>query len=88
MGNSESPVLQMKRHPAEQYAMLSSPTAQQLDTPPDDRGGPRWGARPLHNVPTATSGTPAAGRPDAARVIMEQRSGIGPVSVGNGLFGR
>ncbi|KAF2831637.1 hypothetical protein CC86DRAFT_378434 [Ophiobolus disseminans] len=85
IGESESPVLQMKRHPTEQYAMMSSPAAQQLETPPDDQ---RWGPRPMNQGPPVPSGPPGAGRPDAARVPMTQRNGLGAVSVGNGLFGR
>lgn len=108
-GESESPVLQMKRHPADQggytespgsnprnlgalgqepCAMLSSPTAQHMDTPPDDQ---RWGSsmRPLNAGPNATpSGPPGPGRADTARMPMGPRNGLSTVSVGNGMFGR
>jgi hypothetical protein len=80
LGESESPVLQMKRHPTEQYAMLSSPAAQQIDTPPDDQ---RWANRPPYAGPVAPPGPP---RTDASRVPMTQRSSLGPVGIG--VFGR
>jgi len=85
IGESESPVLQMKRHPNEQYTVLSSPAAQQLGTPPDDQGGQRWGTRPMNQGPPGPLG---ASRADAARAPMTQSSGLGAVSVGSGLFGR
>ncbi|KAH7086981.1 Sds3-like-domain-containing protein [Paraphoma chrysanthemicola] len=109
LGESESPVLQMKRHPAEQlaytespashprnlgimgrdsYAILSSPAAQHMDSPRDDQ---RWGGgmRPVHSgASTTPSGPGGPGRADSARVSMTQRSGLGTVSVGTGLFGR
>ncbi|KAF1842670.1 uncharacterized protein K460DRAFT_356498 [Cucurbitaria berberidis CBS 394.84] len=108
IGESESPVLQMKRpqndHAAytdtpgsnprnpgmlgrENYGILSSPAMQ-----PDELGGQHWGGgsnRLLSSGPTtAPTSTPGPGRPDAARVPLTQRSGLGSLSVGNGLFGR
>jgi hypothetical protein len=112
LGESESPVMQMKRHPADQaaymdtpasnppnlgvlgrepYAMLSSPAAQQMDTPPDDQGGQRWGGnmRPMNaGLPGPPSGPPGPSRADSARMPMTQRNGLGAVSIGSALFGR
>lgn len=68
-----------------EYAMLSSPAAQHFDTPPDDQ---RWNNRPMMPGQVPPPGLPSTGRADATRVAMTQRSGLGTVSVGNGLFGR
>lgn len=112
VGESESPVLQMKRPPTdhtaymdtpgsnprnfgilgrETYPMMSSPALPHNDVP-DDQGGQRWGGnsiRPLNAIPaTGSTGPPGPGRPDASRTPLTQRSGLGTVSVGNGLFGR
>lgn len=111
LGDAESPVLHMKRAPAdhsaygegdprgnigvlsrETYGMMSSPAAQHMELPHDQGGGgQRWagsGMRPLNSGPNATSGQPGgSGRQDAARAPMTQRSGLGTISVGNGLFG-
>ncbi|KAF2035971.1 hypothetical protein EK21DRAFT_53397 [Setomelanomma holmii] len=109
LAESESPVLQMKRHPADQtayaetpgsnprnlgvlgresYAMLSTPAAQQIDTPLDDQGGQRWASSMRPGPSTTPSGPGGPGRPDAGLVPMTQRSGLGTVSVGSSLFGR
>ena len=107
VGESESPVLQMKRPPSdlplysetpvshprtyaglvrESYAnnphMLSSPAPPHVE---EDQSG-RWGGRP--NVAGGPPAASLSGRPDTSRVPMPQRSNLGTVSVGNGLFGR
>ncbi|KNG44664.1 transcriptional regulatory protein dep1 [Stemphylium lycopersici] len=117
LGDAESPVLHMKRAPAdhsaygetdprgnmsvlsrETYGIMSSPAAQHMELPHDQGGGgggggggQRWassGMRPMNSGPNATSAQPGStGRPDAARAPMTQRSGLGTISVGNGLFG-
>ncbi|KAI0619473.1 Sds3 multi-domain protein [Pyrenophora tritici-repentis] len=77
----------------ETYGMMSSPAAQHMDIP-HEQGGPRWvgnNMRPLNagSNPPPPSGPPGAGsRPDAARPPLPQRSGLGTISVGSGLFGR
>ncbi|KAH7372349.1 Sds3-like-domain-containing protein [Pyrenochaeta sp. MPI-SDFR-AT-0127] len=108
LGESESPVLQMKRPPndhssyrntpssnaqnlgvlgRESYGMFSSPATQ-----PEEQEGQSWtgGSMRPHNTgsTTASSGPPGSGRPDASRVPLSQRNGLGTVSVGSGLFGR
>ncbi|CAN9135566.1 unnamed protein product [Alternaria alternata] len=73
----------------ETYGMMSSPAAQHMDIP-QGQGGQRWGSsmRPINAEPNVAPGLPGAGQPDAARASLTQRSGLGTVSVGNGLFGR
>jgi hypothetical protein len=73
----------------ETYGMMSSPAAQHMDIP-HEQGGQRWGGsmRPINAEPNTAPGPPGAARPDAARVPLTQRSGLGTVSVGSGLFGR
>ncbi|CAN9345977.1 unnamed protein product [Alternaria alternata] len=73
----------------ETYGMMSSPAAQHMDIS-QEQGGQRWGSsmRPINAEPNVAPGLPGAGRPDAARASLTQRSGLGTVSVGNGLFGR
>lgn len=107
VGESESPVLQMKRPPnehlgytdtpgsnprilgvlgRESYATLSSPAVQ-----PEEQGGQHWSGsmRPLNaGAAPAPSGPPGPSRPDASRGSLTERSGLGSVSVGSGLFGR
>lgn len=78
--------------PRESYTsahMLSSPAAAHMEHQHEDA---RWGGsgpRPF-NSGAAPSGPSIPGRPDAARVPLTQRSGLGTVSVGSGsgLFGR
>jgi len=75
----------------ETYGMMSSPAAQHMDMS-HEQGGPRWvgnSMRPLNaGSNPQPSGPPGAGRPDAARPSLPQRSGLGTISVGSGLFGR
>jgi hypothetical protein len=73
----------------ETYGMMSSPAAQHIDIP-HEQGGQRWGGsmRPVNAEASTAPGPPGAARPDAARVPLTQRSGLGTVSVGSGLFGR
>jgi hypothetical protein len=74
----------------ETYGLTSSPAAQHMDTP-HEQGTQRWGSnnmRPLNAGSNTTPGPPGAGRPDAARAPLAQRSGLGTISVGSGLFGR
>ncbi|KAF2682354.1 hypothetical protein K458DRAFT_419754 [Lentithecium fluviatile CBS 122367] len=97
---SESPVLQMKRHPSEHHAYAETPGSLPRNSshyanpsplgphtePPSDEHPPRWsGMRQA-----VGSGSSIPGRPDSARAPLTQRSGLGPVSVGsgNGLFNR
>jgi hypothetical protein len=73
----------------ETYGMMSSPAAQHMDIP-HEQAGQRWGGsmRPINAELNTAPGPPGAGRPDVARAPLTQRSGLGTVSVGSGLFGR
>jgi len=97
---SESPVLQMKRHPGEHQSFAELPSSLPRNPGPYANTGPagpnaephtnehspRWGGMRQAVGP----GSSIPGRPDSARVPMTQRSGLGAVSVGsgNGLFNR
>ncbi|USP77324.1 hypothetical protein yc1106_04598 [Curvularia clavata] len=74
----------------ETYGMMSSPAAQHMDLP-HEHGGQRWvggSMRPMNSAPNPPPGQPGSARPDAARAPIPQRSGLGTISVGSGLFGR
>ncbi|KAF2253007.1 hypothetical protein BU26DRAFT_515387 [Trematosphaeria pertusa] len=104
IGESESPVLQMKRHPsdpppysetprniaslARESYAMSSPVGVPLE-PQSDEQALRWGGSGVRSLNTSTSAA-IPGRPDSTRIPLSQRSGLGTVSVGsgNGLFGR
>lgn len=71
--------------------VLSSPAAgeQLLEEP----GAARWsgnGVRPVGTSSVPAPGSHVPGRPEAGRLPLAQRGGLGPVSVGSagGLFGR
>lgn len=97
IAESESPVLQMKRHPSEHQAFAEPPGSLPRNMSPYANNAPnaeslldehsaRWGGMRQAVGP----GPSIPGRPDSARVPMTQRSGLGAVSVGsgNGLFSR
>jgi hypothetical protein len=100
IAESESPVLQMKRQPSEHHAYIEPPGSLPRNLahygasgpggpnqePALDDQSPRWGGVRQGAVP----GSSIPGRPDAARVPLTQRSGLGTVSVGSGvgLFSR
>jgi hypothetical protein len=107
-GESESPVLQMKRAPTdrvaysetpgagnrnlgilgrETYSMMSSPAAVLHMDAHREQGGQHWGGNNIQPPNAAVPGPPGGGRPDA-RAPLTQRSGLGTISVGSGLFGR
>ncbi|KAI4648028.1 hypothetical protein J4E93_004439 [Alternaria ventricosa] len=73
----------------ETYGMMSSPAAQHMEIP-HEQVGPRWvgSMRPMNAEPNTAPGPPGVARPDAARAPLTQRSGLGTISVGSGLFGR
>lgn len=101
IGESQSPVLQMKRHPGE-YQMYAEPSGSisrniaGMGREPyvmSSPGGSHMDAPPDDQPPRWGGMRPGAsisGRPDSARVPLTQRSALGAVSVGsgNGLFGR
>ncbi|KAF9699741.1 hypothetical protein EKO04_002361 [Ascochyta lentis] len=100
MGESESPVMQMKRPPAEYAAYIDTPGSHArnmgvlgrdtygiMSSPAAQHAEPH-----LHEPPTqrwgVTSGSPAMPPgPPGPRAPLAQRSGLG-MSVGGGIFGR
>jgi hypothetical protein len=107
-GESESPVLQLKRAQTdhtmysetpgpgtrnlgilgrETYSLMSSPAIHHMEAH-QDQGGHRWGGNSIQPPNATVPGPLGAGRADAARAPLTQRSGLGTVSVGSGLFGR
>lgn len=103
IGGSESPVLQMKRHPSEHQPYTDTPGSHARNIIGIGResyatsspAGAHLDAQSEEQPPRWGGMRPGAsaasipGRPDSARLPLAQRSGLGTVSVGgNGLFGR
>ncbi|KAF1969168.1 hypothetical protein BU23DRAFT_557859 [Bimuria novae-zelandiae CBS 107.79] len=101
VGESESPVLQMKRHPGEHHMYAETPGSIHRNIAGVGResygmsspAGPHLDAASDDHLPRWGGMRPGAslpGRPDSTRVPLTQRSALGTVSVGsgNGLFGR
>ncbi|KAL5431167.1 hypothetical protein PMIN06_012382 [Paraphaeosphaeria minitans] len=101
IGEPDSPVLQMKRHPGEHQLYAETPgsiprNVAGMGGEPygiSSPAGPHMDAPPDNQPPRWGGMRPGAsipGRPDSGRVPLTQRSALGTISVGsgNGLFGR
>ena len=71
----------------ESYNIMSSPAAPLMDAHAE-QGGQRWDGSALQPPNATAPGPPGGARQDAARAPLTQRSGLGTISVGSGLFGR
>lgn len=99
LGDSESPVLQMKRHPSEHHSYAETPGAHARNLAGLGResyamsspAGLHTELQPDEQAPrwgsmrpTASAASSIPARPDPTRVPLTQRTGLGTVSVGSG----